>query len=179
MTSTTVEEELAEIREHIDRLEARAKSGGAEARAWIQSHLAALRQEEAAVVAATREASAEVEGKVAQLRTRLEVAENSLAADAEQARSSFAAAVEEELQSWDAFFERLQTTAATRAGQAREQAEAAIRDLRSRRLAIAKGLEQLRAISGAAWLEQRKRLSLAREELEHKADELSANLRRR
>ena len=179
MTTTTVEEQLAEIREHIDRLEAKANSAGAEAKPAIQRHLEELRHEQAAALAAYRDASAEVEGKVAQLKARLEVAENASAADASDARSMFTAAVDEELHSWDAFFERLQTTAATLAGKARDEAEASLRDLRDRRIAVAKRLEQLRTASGQAWLEQKKRVSEAREELQRKADDLSAKLRRR
>jgi len=176
MNTTTVEEQLAAIRRQIDELETRASTGTADAKARVESHIEALRHEEAAAVAASHKASAEVDGKLAQLKTRLEVAENSLAADGYEARSAFTAAVEEELQSWDAFFERLQTTAATKSGQAREQAEAAIRDLRARRLAIAERLEELRSASDTAWQEQRQRVLAAREELERKADELSSKL---
>ena len=86
-------------------------------------------------------------------------------------------AVEEELRSWDTFLERLQATAATRAWNAREQAEAAIGDVRSRRIAVDERLAQARAAAREAWQEQRTRIGAARDELEQKADELSTTLK--
>ena len=179
MITTTVGERLAEIHRHIHELEARARAGAAEAEPPMQRHVDALRQEEAAVVTTVREAPARIDAKLTQLEARLEVAENSLAADGYETRWMFTGAVEAELHSWDAYFERLQTTAAARDGEAREQAEAALRDLRARRLAIADRLEQLLAAPDAAWLEEKQRVSIAREELERKADELSSKLRGR
>jgi predicted nucleic acid-binding Zn-ribbon protein len=117
----------------------------------------------------------EVEEKLGQLRTRLAVAENSLFADVSDEWTRFAAAVEEELRSWDTYLERLQATAVAKAGNARERAEAAIADVRTQRIAVSDRLAQARAEVNVAWHEQRSQVSAARDELERKADELSAN----
>lgn len=145
MSTTTIEEQLARVRHRIERLH----SSGAAPR--LQRHLDLVE---------------DVEQRLAQLKTRLDVAERSLAADASGDWATFAAAVEAELESWDTYLERLQTTVATRAWHAREQAEAAIGDVRSRRLAVDDSLAH-----GV-----RERVTEARDELEQKADELSAKL---
>ena len=74
------------------------------------------------------------------MRTRLDVAELSLEADGAEDWETFAAAVEAELQCWDTYLERLQTGVAAKAWKAREQAEAAIGDVRSRRIALGERL---------------------------------------
>jgi hypothetical protein len=173
--STTTIEDLAEFRRRVDRLQALA--GAVAENARVQRHVDALRRQEAAVLAAVREAPDAVEEKLGQLKTRLAVAERSLAADISADWPSFAVAVDEELRSWDTYLERLQATAATRAWKAREQAEAAIGDVRSRRIAVDERLAQGRAAAREAWQEQRKRIGAARDELEQKADELSAALK--
>ena len=65
----------------------------------------------------------------------------------------------------------------TRAWKAREQAEAAIADLRTRRLAVHERLAQGRAGLGDLSGNQRQRIVAARDELEQKADELSASIK--
>jgi hypothetical protein len=55
---------------------------------------------------------------------------------------SGAPAIESDLRSWDAYVERLQTRVADEANDAREQAEAAIRDLRSRRIDVGQRFAQ-------------------------------------
>ena len=115
MSTTTIEDQLAEVRRRIDRLQALAQTGLVAERARIQRHLDALHQEEASVLAAARRAPDEVEEKLGQLRTRLAVAENSLAADVSDDWTTFAAAVEDELRSWDTYLERLQATAVAKA----------------------------------------------------------------
>ena len=154
MSTTTIEDQLAEVRRRIDRLQALAQTGPPR-RSRIQRHLDALRQEEASVLAAAREAPDEVEEKLGQLRTRLAVAENSLAADVSDDWATFAAAVEDELRSWDTYLERLQATVAAKAWKARERAEAAIADVRTRRIAVDERLAQARDDVNGAWHEQR------------------------
>ena len=89
---------------------------------------------------------------------------------------AFAAAVESELESWDTYLERLQTTVATRAWHTREQAETAIADVRSLRIAVGERLTQAGDATANGWQEQRERVGAARDELEQKADKLSAKL---
>jgi hypothetical protein len=153
--ATTIEEQLAEVRRRIDALRA---PGGV----WrFRRHVDVI---------------ADVEQRLAQLNTRLDVAERSLAADVSGDWATFAAAVESELASWDTYLERLQTTVATRAWHTREQAETAIADVRSLRIAVGERLAQAGDAAANGRREQRERVGAARDELEQKADELSANL---
>ena len=143
MSTTTIEDQLAEVRRRIDRLQAFAQTAPSR---------------RAADPAPPRRAAPgggirpgrgprgpdEVEEKLGQLKTRLAVAENSVVADVSDEWTTFAAAVEDELRSWDTYLERLQATAAAKAGNARERAEAAIADVRSRRIAVYDRLAQAR-----------------------------------
>ncbi len=176
MSTTTIEDQLADVRRRIDRLQALAQADAAAAKSRIQRHLVALQQEESSVLAATHRAPDEVEEKLGQLKTRLAVAEHSLAADVSDDWETFAAAVEEELRGWDTYLERLQTSVAAKAWKAREQAEAAIGDVRSRRIAVGERLAQMRDSAGATSQEARTRITAARDELEQKAAELSTKL---
>jgi chromosome segregation ATPase len=173
MSTTTIEDQLAEIRSRIDRLQARAQAGAPR----IRRHLDALNQEDAAVRAAVRQAPDEVEEKLGRLRTRLDVAEHSLEADASGDWATFAAAVEAELHSWDTYLERLQMSVAAKAWKAREQAEAAIGAVRSRRIEVDERLAQALDAVGDAPEDARKRVTAARDALEQKADELSARIK--
>ena len=176
MSTTTIDEQLAELRRRVDRLQA---LGGAIAEnGRIKRHLDALRRQDAAVQTALREASDEAEDELAQLRMRLAVAEWSLVADISDDWESFAIAVEEELRGWDTYLERLQTTAATRAWKARERAEVAIGEVRSCRIAVDARLAQVRNSAGDRATEQRRQVTEARDELGQKADELPAKLDR-
>ena len=176
MSTPTIEEQLADVRRRIGRLQALAHVEAAAEGSRIQRHLDALQQEEASVEAAASSAPDEVEARVGQLKTRLTVAEHAVAADFSDDWATFASAVEAELENWDTYLERLQTTVATRAGHARERAETAIGDVRSHRIAVDERLAQARDLAADGWHEQRELVSAARRGLEHKADELSAKL---
>jgi hypothetical protein len=156
MSTATLEDQLAEIRRRIEQLHA---SGGVPR---LRRHLDLVD---------------DVEQRIAQLKTRLDVAEHSLTADASDDWATFAAAVEAELRSWDTYLERLQTSVATNAWKAREQAEAAIGDVRSRRIEVDERLAQARDAAGDASEDARTRVTAARDELEQKADELSATVK--
>ncbi len=173
MNTTTIEEQLAELHSRIDRLRAREHTAPPAEQARIRRHLGVLDRGEASVRAAVCHAPDEVEEKLGQLRTRLEVAEHSLTADASDGWATFAEAVEAELHSWDTYLERLQTSVAAKAWKAREQAEAAIGDVRSRRIEVDERLAQAR---DTASQDARQRVTGARDELEQQADELSAKL---
>jgi hypothetical protein len=177
MSTTTIEEQLAEIRGRIDRIRVREHVAAAAERARIRRHLAVMHQGEASVRAAVRHAPDEVEEKLGRLRTRLDVAEHSLTADVSDDWATFATAVEAELRSWDTYLERLQTSVAAKAWKAREQAEAAIGDVRSRRIEVDARLAQARDAAGDASEDARKRVTAARDNLEQKADELSAKIK--
>jgi hypothetical protein len=174
MPTTTFEERLAEMGHQIDGLEAMARSGGGEAKSRIQRQLGTLRQQEASARAAAHEGPEAFDEKFEQFEARFRVAQSSLAADLAGDRQNFADAVENELHSWDTYFERLQAQTAMRAASAREQSEAAISDLRRRRNTLAEQLADSRSGSEDAWEEQRKRIAAARDDLERRADEVSA-----
>jgi vacuolar-type H+-ATPase catalytic subunit A/Vma1 len=174
MPTTTFEERLAEMGHQIDGLEAMARAGGGEAKSRIQRQLGALRQQEASARAAAHEGAEPFDEKFEQFEARFRVAESSLAADLADNRKNFADAVENELHSWDTYFERLQAQTAMRAASARKQSEAAISDLRRRRNTLAEQLAEARSASVEAWDEQRERIAAARDDLERKADEVSA-----
>jgi hypothetical protein len=104
-------------------------------------------------------------------KARHQIDEHSLAADLAEDWATFASAVEAELRSWDAYLERLQTSVAIKTWEAREEAEAAIGDLRSRRIAVGERL----ARAGGASQKARSGVTAARDDLHRRADELSAN----
>jgi hypothetical protein len=176
MSITTIEEQLAEVRGRIDRLRACEQAGFTAERPRIRRHLDVLHNEEVSVRDAVRQAPDEVEEKLGRLTTRLVVAEHSLAADSSNDWATFAVAVEAELRIWDVYLERLQTGVAAKAWKAREKAEAAIGDVRSRRIAVGERLAEVRDSDGAASQEARKHITAARDELEQKAAELSTKL---
>jgi hypothetical protein len=176
--STRMEERLVEIGRRADRLHASTQSGTPEAKIGTQRRADALRKEEALTRTAVREAAAGIKEELGQLDTRVDTAGRSAAADVAQDTRMFVAAVEAELHTWDAYLERQQVKAATTAGRAREQAEAAISELRRRRNAVGERLREVRSASAEAGSEARKSLEVARDEFERTAAEVAAGLER-
>jgi len=176
MAPNTIDERLAEAGRRIGQLKARAERIPAAAGPRTRRRIAALQHEETSVRAAARSTPDEFEARLGQLTTRIDIAERSMAAEVSDSREQFTAAVEAELSGWDTYLERLQTTAVTTARKAREQAEAAISELRRCRIAVDERLTQAREAAGSTWKEQRERVAVARDELEEKADELSAKM---
>jgi hypothetical protein len=174
--TTTIDERLAEAGRRIDDLEAAMRLRGSDERRYVRRHVEALRQEQANAEAAARRTPDPVGERLSRLRSRLDVAERSLQTDRARGRSDFTAAVEAELHAWDAFAERLQTTAAARTGSARDRAESGIKELRRRRLAVTERLDDLRNAPQEACREHQERVTAARDELERMADDLSASL---
>jgi hypothetical protein len=171
VATRTTDDMLAGIRRHIDELEARADSDATEGRALLQDRFDRLREKEASARAAIRAKAEAVEEKLRQLEIDIGVVENRLASEMADDATSFAEAVEAELHDWDAAIERLQTRAATKAQDARDQAEAAIAELRRARNRTAERLTALRASADDAWQEQRNRVADALEDLERKVRE--------
>jgi hypothetical protein len=174
MNTIKISDELAEIRGRIDRLRAFEQAGGAGERARVRRHLGILRTEEASVREDLLHAPDEAEARLGRLRTRLYVAEHSLAADLSDDWATFASDVEAELRRWDDYLERLQTTAAAKAPNEREQAEAAIGLVRTRRIEVGERVAEARDVAAYAPEEARRRVNVAREKLERQAGELSA-----
>ena len=169
-TTTTIEDQLAEVRRRIDCMQVCAQACGLRR---VRRHLDALQHEEASVRAAARQAPGEVEEKLSRLRTRVDVAEHSLSADVSGDWPTFVVAVEAELDTWDTYLERLQTSVAANAWKARAQAETAIAEVRTHRIAVDEHLGHARDRTDDAWQEQRQRVTAARDELEQKVDQLS------
>jgi hypothetical protein len=168
VATKTTDEVLAEIRRHIDDLEASADSGTAETRAHLQARLDVLREQEASARAAVRERAEAVDEKLRQLELDITIAENRLASETAVDATSFAQAVEAELRDWDGAIERLQTRAAMKAQDVRGQAETEIAELRQARNRAA---ERLIATSDDAWQEQKNRVTEALDEVERKVRE--------
>ena len=171
MATKTTDDMLADVRRHIDELEARAGGGAAETRARLQDRFDRLRDKEASAWAAVRAKAEAVDENFRELEIDIAIAENRLASEMADDATSFAGAVEAELHDWDAAIERLQTRAATKAQEAREQAEAEIAALRQARNRAAERLTALRASSDDAWQGQKSRVVEALDELERKARE--------
>jgi predicted nucleic acid-binding Zn-ribbon protein len=167
----TTDDTLAGIRRHIDDLEARADSGAAKTRARLQHSFDRLREQETSAWAAVREKAEAVDEKFRQLEIDVAIAENRLASEMADDATSFAEAVEAELHDWDVAIERLQTRAATKPQNVREQAEAEIAELRQARNRAAERLIALRASSDDAWQEQKNRVTEALDDLERKVRE--------
>jgi gas vesicle protein len=171
VATKTTEDLLADVRRHIDDLEARAGGGAAEMRPRLQDRFDRLREEEASAWAAVRAKAEAVDERFRELEIDVAIAENRLASEMADDATSFAGAVEAELHDWDAAIERLQTRAATKAQSDREQAEAEIAALRQARNRAAERLTALRTSSDDAWQGQKSRVMEALDELERKARE--------
>jgi hypothetical protein len=176
MATKTTDEVLTEIRRHIDDLEARVNSGTADTRAHVQARLDRLREREASARAAVRERAEAVDEKLRQLEIDITITEDRLASETAGDATSFAQAVEAELRDWDAAVERLQTRAATKAEDARRQAEAEIATLRQARNRTSERLAALAAASNGHWQEQKSRVTEALDDLERKVREAAANI---
>jgi exonuclease VII large subunit len=171
-----IDEQLGAAGRRIDELEARGRHRGAAQRQRLQRRVDVLRTELANALDVARRTPDQADERVARLRSRLEVAERSLRADLAKDGCAFFAEVEAELDSWDTFAERLQTTAAARTGRARERAEAALTKLRHHRLAVGERVRELRTAGRETRREQRTRVTAARDDLEQLADHLLASV---
>ena len=174
MGTATVDERLEQMHRQIDELEAKGRASTGEAKSRIQRQVGALRQQEATARAAAEEYRDSFDEKFEQFEARLHVAQSAVTADVSESRDDFADAVDDELHKWDAYFERLQAQTVMRTTGARERAESSISDLRQRRNELGQRLAAARNASDGAWEEQKKHIGDARDELERKADELSA-----
>ena len=189
--SIKTDDRLDEVRERISRLEAKAQAAGDNAKQSIKGHTEALRQHEAAARAAAREAHEattahaeaaeaklrQADAKVEELQTRLKTAEDALTAELAEDRQAFTDAMNAYLDDVKQFSAQLNEKAKTMSGSAREQAEAAIADIRRSRDAVAERVAHVRTASGERWRESKASVATARAELERKADEAMKKLR--
>jgi DNA-binding protein H-NS len=177
MGTTAVDERLDEMRRQVEALEAKGRASTGAAKSRIQRQLGALRQQEASARAAAEQRTDTFDEIFEQFQARFHVAESAVAADLSGNPNEFADAVDDELRNWDTYVERLQAQMALRAANARERAESSISDLRRHRNNIAERLAVARISSGDEWNEQKKQIGAARDELQRKADDFSANFK--
>ncbi|HEU6446743.1 MAG TPA: hypothetical protein VFL61_16950 [Gaiellaceae bacterium] len=177
MPTMTKEARLAEIRQRIDDLAARARSGTPETQERLQRRFDALLDDADAADAAIDERTVLAEEKLFDLEARVDSTGKRVSAELSGDKESFAYAVEEELDGWNAAIERLQARAAVKAASARERAEASVAELRKARNRAADRLAESRSSTGEAWEEQKQRVTAALEDLERMAREAAAKLK--
>jgi hypothetical protein len=110
------------------------------------------------------------EAKVQQLETRLKSAQHALAAELAEDEQAFTDAMHAYLDDFKEFSARLTEKAETLHGHSREQAEAAIGDIRQTQSAVAERLANVRQVSAERWRDGKESVAAARAELERKAD---------
>ena len=168
MGTMTNEERLADIRQHIDELEERARGAATGTRARLERRLAMLRGDAAATRRAVSERAASVAERFRQLELDLQIADSRMSAELADNLLAFSDSVEAELDEWDAAIERLQTKAAAKAGSAREQAEAEIAALRQVRNRVSGRVDDARTSAAETWEEHKQRVVEALDTLEQK-----------
>jgi hypothetical protein len=168
--ATATNDHLGDVRTRIARLEVQAQRGGADARSRMQRYIDALRREEESARASARERAAAVDEGLERLENELELAEHRMAAELATTKEQFAEEIDAELRRWDAYLNRLQGKAAEKSGVARERAEAAITDLRRRRVAIGKSLAGVGTTAGEHWDDAKQRVLAELDELKSQAD---------
>jgi hypothetical protein len=166
----TMNEHLGDVRRRIDRLEVKAQLGTEDSKSRMQRYIETLRRDEESARASARERAAAVEERFEQLDNDLELAEHRVAAEFAETESEFNDALEAELHRWDAYLDRMQTKAAAETGVARERAEAAVADLRQRRVSIGKTHSDVGTAAGEGWSGAKVRVLAELDELKAKAD---------
>ena len=136
--ATATDDRLGELRRRIACLEVEAQRNTADARSRMQRYIDSLRRDEHSARASADEQAAAVDERLEQLDNELQLAEHRMAAEYAATEDQFPDALEAALHRWDVYLDRMQAKAAARTGIARERAEAAIADLRQRRISIGK-----------------------------------------
>jgi hypothetical protein len=168
--ATATNDYLGEARRRIARLEVQAQRGTADAKFRMQRYIDTLRLDEESARASAHARAAAVDESLEQLENELELAEHRVAAEFAATWEQFTAAIDAELHRWDAYLGRMQTKAAAKTGAAREQAEAAVAELRQRRVSIGKSLADLGTTPSDAWDDAKARVLAQLDELKSKAD---------
>lgn len=167
--ATATNERLGEARRRIARLEVTTQRGTAETKSRMQQYIDSVRREEESARASAHERAAAVDQQLEQLDTELELAEHRVAAEFAATEEQFNDALEAELHRWDAYLDRMQAKAAAQPGAARERAEAAIADLRQRRVSIGKSHSDA-GTAGGGWRDARARVLAELDDLKTRAD---------
>ena len=167
--ATATNERLGEARRRIARLEVTTQRGTTETKSRMQRYIDSVRREEAFARASAHERAAAVDQSFEQLDTELELAEHRVAAEFAVTEEQFNDALEAELHRWDAYLDRMQAKAATQSGAARERAEAAIADLRQRRVSIGQSHSDA-GTAGDEWRDARAPVLAELDDLKTRAD---------
>jgi hypothetical protein len=168
--ATATSDHLGDVRRRITRIEVQAQRGTVDAKLRMRRYIDTLRREEESARASARERAAAADERLEQLENELELAEHRMAAELAATQEELRAAIEAELRRWDAHLDRMQLKAAAKSGAAREQAEAAIADLRLRRVSIDKSLSEVGASTGDGWRDAKARVLAELDELKRRAD---------
>jgi hypothetical protein len=168
--ATATNERLGEVRRRIARLEVETEQGTADAKSRLQRYIDTLRRDEESARASARERAAAVDARLEQLDNELELAEHRMAAEFAATEEQFVGAIRAELHRWDAYLDRMQAKAATKSGAARERAEAAIADLRQRRVSIGQSLSDFSTVAGENLHDAKTRVLAELDDLKSKAD---------
>ena len=168
--ATATDERLGEARRRIVRLEVETRRATSDAKSRMQRYIDTLRRDEESARASVHERAAAIDEQIQKLDNELELAEQRVVAEFAATEEQFTDAIEAELHSWDHYLDRMQTKAAAKSGAAREQAEAAIADLRQRRVAIGKSLADVGAAAGEHWHDAKKRVLAELDDLKSQAD---------
>ena len=136
--ATATDDRLGELRRRIACLEVEAQRNTADARSRMQRYIDSLRRDEHSARASADEQAAAVDERLEQLDNELQLAEHRMAAEYAATEDQYTDALEAALHRWDVYLDRMQAKAAAKTGIARERAEAAIADLRQRRISIGK-----------------------------------------
>jgi hypothetical protein len=179
--TTKTDKRIDEIRDRIDRLDARVQAASSEVQDSMKEQVEALRRQEASARAAVREEANDAradgaEEKLSLLESRLESAEHALNAELAEDKKDFTDAMHAHLAESKAFLERLKAKGATKAGRAREHAEATMRDLDATTHTVEERLHELHEVSGDRLREEKTSATRARAELDRKLDEAGQKL---
>jgi hypothetical protein len=168
--STATDERLVEVRRRIDRLEVEAHRATEGSRARMQRYIDTVRRDEESARATVRDRAAAVDDRLEQLDNELGLAEHRVAAEFAATEDAFRYELERQLRRWDAYLDRMQVKAAAKSGAARKRAEAAIADLRQRRVSIHNSLSAIGTAAGDDWGDAKARLLAELDELKSRAD---------
>lgn len=163
MSEAMAEARLTVAKSRIDSLEEHAR-GSLEEKSAIDRHIEALRKAHASARAAASTAGSRFEYTLAELGTKLTIAEHRRAAEVARDRDAFVRSVEAELDAWDSYVEQLERRAAAQTGSGR--AGVSTSELRRRRNELARRLGDARIAPDGAWRERRERVFEALDELD-------------
>jgi hypothetical protein len=174
--ATATHERLGEARRRIACLEVKAQRGTADARSRMQPYIDTLRRDEESARASAHKQAAAVDERLEQLDNELELAEHRVATQLAATEDQFTDALEAALHHWDAYLNRMQAKAAARTGIARERAEAAIADLRQRRISIGESFPDIGTAASERWRDTTTRVLAELDALKTNADAVKHSL---